>query len=475
MRTTPPGNDIIFSSLHNKYTTMPKELCAQPEVFHNRDIYTVSRLNTETRDLLEAQFSFVWIEGEISNLACPRSGHIYFSLKDERCQVRCAMFKGRNRSLRFAPDNGLQVLAKATVSLYADRGEFQLIIESMEESGEGALRRAYDVLKNRLYKEGLFDAKHKQELPLIPSRIGIITSPSGAAIRDVLSVLKRRFPSVPIIIYPVMVQGKNAAQEIAEMLNIAGERKEVDVLILTRGGGSLEDLWSFNEEILARAISDIQIPIITGIGHEIDFTIADFVSDVRAATPSAAAELVTPDRADYLQRLDYLKGRFMAKMRGDLQNHRTYLAWQTKRLLHPKKYLENMAQRIDDSSLRLSRAIYNLVSRKQTQLQLTLARFTGHRPREQIDSRRVRLSYLCQHLERQLQQQLIQNRKHLESLLRTFAVVSPQNTLERGYAILTDHRTGGIIRSEAATYPKQSIKARLATGSLNLTVNKPNK
>lgn len=451
---------------------MPNTVFVQPEAFPNRDIYTVSRLNAETRDLLETQFAFVWIEGEISNLVRPKSGHIYFSLKDERCQVRCAMFRGRNRSLVFVPENGMQVLAKANVSLYADRGEFQLIIETMEESGEGALRKAYDVLKNRLFEEGLFDPARKKELPLIPSCIGIITSPSGAAIRDVVSVLKRRFPGIPVVIYPVAVQGKSAAQEIAEMLNIAGDRREVDVLILARGGGSLEDLWAFNEEILARAISDAQIPIISGIGHEIDFTIADFVSDARAATPSAAAELVTPDSTEYLQKLESLQGRIRNKTRRDLQHHQTHLAWQTSRLLHPQKLLENMAETIDDSNLRISRAAYNSVSRKQAQLQLTLARFGGHRPKELIKSRHARLSYLFRHLETQLHQKLTQNRKHLQSLLRTFAVVSPQNTLERGYAILTDPSTGNIIRSKSATYPTQSIRARLAAGSLNLTVSK---
>ena len=267
-----------------------------------RDVYTVSRLNLDARAILEEAFSTVWIEGEVSNLARPRSGHMYFTLKDESCQVRCAMFRMHNRTLSFAPEDGMQVLAHARVGLYPERGEFQLIVQYMEEAGAGALRRAFDALKNRLGAEGLFDAGHKRPLPVLPRCVGVVTSPTGAAVRDVLSVLGRRFPAVPVVIHPVPVQGAGAAEAIARMIDLACERSECDVLILARGGGSLEDLWSFNEEVVARAMHRASIPIVTGVGHEVDFTIADLVADLRAPTPSAAAESVVPDASEWAAR-----------------------------------------------------------------------------------------------------------------------------------------------------------------------------
>ena len=260
-----------------------------------RDIYTVSRLNLEARRLVEARFPPLWVEGELSNLARPRSGHLYFSLKDERCQVRCAMFRMQNRYLDFDPVNGMQVLAQVRVSLYPERGEFQLIVQYLEEAGAGALRRAFEALKRRLEGEGLFDDEGKRPIPKVPACIGILTSPTGAALRDILTVMRRRYPGVHAILYPVPVQGEGAAGRIAEMVDRAAARAECDVLVLARGGGSLEDLWCFNEEPVARAIHRCPIPIVTGIGHEVDFTIADLVADRRAPTPSAAAELVTPD------------------------------------------------------------------------------------------------------------------------------------------------------------------------------------
>ena len=256
----------------------------QPE----RTVYSVSELNQTIRGLLESEFPLIWVEGEISNLAQPSSGHMYFSLKDESAQVRCAMFRGRNQFLRFTPENGQKVVIRARVSLYEARGEFQLIAEHMEDAGAGALQRAFEELKARLAAEGLFDESLKQDIPELPTRIGVITSPTGAAIRDVLSVLQRRFPAIPVLVYPVPVQGDGAAEKIVATLQLASKRKDCDVLLLVRGGGSLEDLWSFNEEIVARAIVASEIPVVCGVGHEVDFTIADFAADVRAPTPSAA-------------------------------------------------------------------------------------------------------------------------------------------------------------------------------------------
>ncbi|MCP5022944.1 MAG: exodeoxyribonuclease VII large subunit, partial [bacterium] len=259
-----------------------------------RDIYSVSRLNSEVRAVLDASFPLLWVEGEISNLARPSSGHIYFSLKDPHSQVRCAMFRMKRQRLRFEPENGMQVLVRARPNLYEARGDFQLSIEHMELGGEGLLRQAFEELKQRLDQEGLFDSGQKRPLPQFPRQIGVITSPSGAAIRDMISVLKRRLPAIPVVIYPVQVQGDRSAVDINQAVQLANRRSECDLLILTRGGGSLEDLMAFNDEQVARAIAASEIPIISAIGHEIDFTIADFVADQRAPTPSAAAELATP-------------------------------------------------------------------------------------------------------------------------------------------------------------------------------------
>lgn len=280
-------------------------------ISNNRDIYTVSRLNREVRTILESAFPLLWIEAELSNFARPASGHWYFSLKDEAAQAKCAMFKNRNQLVKVLPANGKQVLVRARIGLYEPRGDYQLIIEHMEEAGDGALRRQFDLLKNKLADEGLFDTAHKKEIPEAATRVGIITSPTGAAIHDILTTLKRRFPMQKTIIYPTPVQGKGACNNIAAAINKANERQEIDVLIVARGGGALEDLWEFNEEIVARAIYNSEIPVITGIGHEIDFTIADFVADQRAATPTAAAELISPDRYQQLQRLSSIESRFV--------------------------------------------------------------------------------------------------------------------------------------------------------------------
>ena len=251
-----------------------------------RDIYTISRLNREVKSVLEGSFPLLWVEGEISNFAQPASGHWYFSLKDEAAQVRCAMFRGRNRQVGFCPENGMQVLIRARIGLYEARGEFQIIAEHMEEAGDGALRRAFEALKQRLAAEGLFDSAHKRAIPERPRCVGVITSPTGAAVHDILTTLRRRFPALPVVIYPVPVQGEGVAAQIADMLALAGRRADCDVLILARGGGSLEDLWAFNEEVVARAIHACPLPVVSGIGHEVDVTIADFVADQRAAAPS---------------------------------------------------------------------------------------------------------------------------------------------------------------------------------------------
>jgi len=340
------------------------------DISQTQEIYTVSRLNRDVRLLLEENFFTLWVEGEISNFAAPHSGHWYFSLKDVTAQVRCAMFKPQNYRLNFTPQNGMQVLAKARVSLYEGRGDFQLLVEHLEEAGVGQLQKEFELLKKRLLQAGLFDTAHKKLLPALPKSIGIITSPTGAAIRDILHVLKRRFSAASIIIYPTAVQGELAATQIVNAIQLANQRREVDVLILARGGGSLEDLWSFNEEKVAQAIYNSELPIITGVGHEIDFTIADFVADVRAPTPSAAAELVTPDTDELLLSMTQTKKHFSRLVSQRFQQFQQHLDWCASQLQqkHPQHRIQLLQQQLVFQWQRLQNKITNSILQRQQSL-----------------------------------------------------------------------------------------------------------
>lgn len=334
------------------------------------NVYTVSELNHSVKLLLENGFASIWIEGEISNFTAPHSGHWYFSLKDSEAQVRCAMFRMYQKKVGLLPKNGMHVLVKARVSLYENRGEFQLIVEELEERGEGKLRLAFDILKKKLQAMGMFDEAHKKSLPTFPQTIGVITSATGAAIRDILSVLKRRHPCVSIIIYPALVQGSKAAISIVSAIQIANQRKECDVLILARGGGSLEDLWPFNEEPVALAIHQSTLPIISGIGHEIDVAIADFVADLRAPTPSAAAELAAPDCMELIQLLTRYSQQLKRQIDTRLQHLHQKMQWIEKHLFHqhPKRKLMEKMQQLDYFQLTLNKLQINHITSLKTQL-----------------------------------------------------------------------------------------------------------
>jgi exodeoxyribonuclease VII large subunit len=392
-----------------------------------RDVWTISRLNREVRLLIESGLPALWIEGEVSNLARPASGHVYFSLKDEGAQVRCALWRSAALKLSFTPRNGMQLLVRARVSVYEPRGEYQLIIEHAEEAGEGALRRRFEELKARLRAAGLFDEAAKRPLPRVPRRIGVITSPTGAAVRDILHVLQRRCPSVPVVVYPVPVQGEGAAAKIAAALALASRRAECDVLILARGGGSLEDLWSFNEEIVAHAIRASAIPVISGVGHEVDFTIADFAADRRAPTPSGAAEIAVPDAAEWLARLNKDAGRLRNAMAQRLKVKAERLAWQVRRLAvaHPGSRLRQHGQRLDELERRLETA---------------------------------------------LRHKLRDLRARCDAAARTLHAVSPLATLGRGYAIATRAADGTILRAAEQVAVGEGIRVRLGEGSLAAAV-----
>jgi exodeoxyribonuclease VII large subunit len=384
-------------------------------------IYSISELNQMVQDLLEDAFLPIWVEGEISNFANPSSGHWYFSLKDENAQVRCALFNARHRYENNQPKNGMQILARAKISLYPMRGEFQLIIDQFESAGEGALRRAFEKLKNQLAEEGLFEPKHKKLIPLFPNTIGIISSETGAALRDICIVLKLRFPAISIIVYPSLVQGKTASAQIVQQIQTANQRKECDILILARGGGSLEDLWPFNEENLARAIFKSDLPIISAIGHETDFTIADFVADKRAATPTMAAQLASPDGREYQHQLDKTYQRLIKIIFYLLKSYQQNLENLTKRLCHPQQRIQNGFQRCDELAQRLNLGIKN-------QLQICEQKILG--------------------------------------LSRTLQAISPLASLSRGYAIVSDATSKKILRNSKEVKSGQKIITKLAKGEL---------
>ena len=436
-----------------------------------RDIYSVSRLNREVRTALEGSFPLIWLEGELSNLARPGSGHWYFSLKDEAAQVRCAMFRNRNMLVKAKPENGMQVLVRARIGLYEARGEYQLIIEHLEEAGDGALRRAFEQLKTRLDAAGLFDMGHKQPIPELPRGIGVITSPTGAAIHDILTTLQRRFPGIPVIVYPVPVQGAGAGVEIARMIKLAGERAECDVLLLARGGGSLEDLWAFNEEVVARAMFDCPLPLVTGIGHEVDVTIADFVADQRAPTPTAAAELVSPDQQEWRLRLQQLQTRLQRSVLQAIESRRQQLRYLSSRLPHPGRRVEERLQRLDELELRRNQAMQHCLRHRAAEATLLQQRLQKFSPLQRLTQYRIQNSNLGQRLYAALQHQLGKQQLQLQHLAHALDSVSPLATLSRGYAIVTASGDK-ILRNAADVKTGETIHTRLAKGRLESTVIK---
>ncbi|HSH54348.1 MAG TPA: exodeoxyribonuclease VII large subunit [Methylotenera sp.] len=389
---------------------------------------TVTELNRLARSVLEQSFPLFWVSGEISNLTRAASGHWYFSLKDVGAQVRCVMFKGRNSYLGWSPKEGDKVEARATVTLYEARGDFQLTVEFLQRAGLGALFEAFEKLKLKLQAEGLFDVAFKKPLPAHPQKIGIVTSPDAAALRDVLTTLKRRMPSIPIIIYPTPVQGKGAAMLIADAIDQASERAECDVLIICRGGGSIEDLWQFNEEIVARAIANCRIPTISGVGHETDFTICDFVADTRAATPTAAAELITPSRDALLNGLNQLKLQLAKNLQYILSQRAQTLDYLARRLISPLQQIEQQKSHLAQITYRLNSNINQQLQTKQHNL--------------------IRLSQNLQHL-------------------------NPQAVLTRGYAFV-QNSAGAIIASSQQLHAGDEVTLTFGTGSADATINKTN-
>ena len=445
------------------------QLNLQPE----RRIFTVSDLTVRIRDLLSKNFTDIFVQGEISNCRPAASGHIYFTLKDERAQVRCVFFKQQQRGMKFRPEDGVSVMVRGSISVYEARGEYQIYVESLEPVGRGALQLAFEQLKKRLAEEGLFDAGRKKPLPLLPSRIGLITSPTGAAVRDVVRILRRRFPNVHLTLYPVRVQGEGAAAEIVDALRYFSKKRAADVILLVRGGGSLEDLWSFNEEIVAREIAASAIPVITGVGHETDFTIADFVADVRASTPSAAAELVVQTRREF--------DKHVADLRGTAESLVRYRLLELSRRVHelagrrgfrrPLDLLRQRRQRADELTSRLALGLRSRLefSRKRlTAAHLRIARFDF---RAKVAALRLRLEKRGHDLGVRAERMLRLKRLRWERLSLQLQERSPLKVLERGYAIATD-AAGNVLRDAAQVAVGDNIVVTLRQGKLGAEVRR---
>ena len=434
----------------------------------DREALSVSQLNNRARLLLEDVFAQVWVEGEISNLAKPASGHLYFTLKDSQAQVRCALFRQNAARVRQALRDGLAVRVRGKVSLFEGRGDYQLILDTVEPAGDGALRLAFEALKEKLSAEGLFASERKRALPAHPQRIGIVSSPTGAVIRDIISVFRRRAPQVALTLIPTAVQGREATAQIVRALQLA-DRAGFDAIILARGGGSLEDLWCFNEEAVARAVADCITPIVSAVGHETDVSISDFVADVRAPTPSAAAELLAPDSSDLQRRLDSLNRRLALSLRTRLSREQLRLDGLARRLRHPGERLRQQAQRLDDLDMRLRRAFAQQSTSRQERLARLDGRLHAQHPGRALALLHQRLDSLGERLPRAIELQLRQQRRQLENLAQTLHIVSPLATLGRGYSILLDEH-GQALRSAAQTHPGQRLKARLGEGELDVRV-----
>lgn len=454
----------------------------------NREILTVSDINRAARRLLEGEFPMVFVEGEISNFIQPSSGHWYLTLKDDNAQLRCAMFVNRNRLVRFRPKDGMQVIVRGRISLYENRGEFQLVAEFMEEAGDGALRRAFDKLKVTLQAEGLFDKDAKEPIPKLPRHIGVITSPTGAAVRDVLHVLERRFPAIPVSVIPVQVQGEESVGQIVKAIDFANRYQDepFDVILLTRGGGSLEDLWSFNAEQVARAIFASRLPVVCAVGHETDFTIADFVADLRAPTPSAAAEVLSPDSVEWIQTFNRAERSLTSAMAGLIKQRATHLEHVSRRLRHPGRRLQDLSQRLDEMEVRINaswrryftgfrfpeltarliNAMERQLERRESRARLAASRLVS--PLGRIEREQSRLRYTFQHLRSRTLADLRHTAQRLASIEGKLEAYSPNAVLERGYAIVMKGDT--VLRNAGDVNAGDAITARLKQGSIDAEV-----
>ncbi|TAA28187.1 exodeoxyribonuclease VII large subunit [Pseudoxanthomonas winnipegensis] len=440
----------------------------------DRDVLTPSQLNTLARDLLEGSFPAIWVEAELGNVTRPASGHLYFTLKDARAQVRCAMFKPKSSWLKFVPREGLRVLARGRVTLYEARGEYQLVLDHMEEAGEGALRRAFEQLKARLAAEGLFDPARKRVLPAFPRRLAVITSPSGAAVRDVISVLDRRFPLLEVEVLPTQVQGTAAAAQIAALVRAAGTSGRYDALLVTRGGGSIEDLWAFNDEALVRAVAACAVPVVSAVGHETDFTLCDFAADLRAPTPSAAAELLVPSIADLGTRLRGLGRRLhtLHAHRMDRVQQRVDRAWLRLQAQGPQARLALMRRRHADALRHLQAQWQRQLEQRRARLRHAEGVLRAHSPQRRLAALAERLAALQTRPQAAIGRHLQREALRLAGLARSLEAISPLATVARGYALVS-REDGTLVRRATQVTVGERLEARLADGTLSVQVLPP--
>jgi exodeoxyribonuclease VII large subunit len=442
------------------------------ELFKERRVLTVSALTALVRGVLEENFEQVWVEGEISNLACPQSGHYYFTLKDAGAQLRCVMFRSAARSVKFTPKDGMRVLTRGRLTLFEPRGEYQLVAEYLEPQGIGGLQLAFIQLKERLAKEGLFSELHKKEIPKLPRRIGVVTSPTGAAIRDILTVLSRRFANVELLICPVRVQGEGSAAEIAQAIDDLNRVGNIDVMIVGRGGGSLEDLWAFNEEIVARAIHRSAVPVISAVGHEVDFTIADFVADLRAATPSAAAELVVRSKKELTAELEALSHRLDLSQLRRLERWRAQAASLARSVTDPSRVLGHLSQRVDALDARLARETGLLLERCSERLVTVSARLSRQNPALTLKRSSERLETLSLRMDHALMRRLTLAAEGLRLATGTLNAVSPLAVLSRGYSIARKLPERSLIRYSREIEAGDRLELSFAAGGAVCRVEK---
>jgi len=429
-------------------------------------IFTVSEITAEIKELLERRFDLIWITGEISNFSAPLSGHFYFTLKDDRAQIRCVMFRGQNRALRFRPEDGMVVTGMGRISLYEPRGAYQVIFEYLEPKGLGALQKAFEQLKAKLAEEGLFDASHKKPLPFLPERIALVTSPSGAAVHDFLRIALRRFSNLVVDVVPVQVQGSQAAAEIASALQVLQQWRRSDVIVLARGGGSLEDLQAFNTEIVARAIFQSRIPVVSAVGHETDYTIADFVADRRAATPSAAAEQVVPSRRDLAGFCAESRRRLLRSLTARIGALRQSLAYCNRRLAHPRRRIDDLRLRVDDLSGRMIRAGRQLTGRRRDRLGWQRSRLYSAGPQKQVQNFKLKNKSLYQNLLNVIHKNVFKYRSLLQEFDGRLTALSPLAVLQRGYSITRALPGNRIVLDPATVRRGQRLQITLARGDL---------
>lgn len=438
------------------------------DIKQSRPVLTVSQLNKQARLTIEERFQLIWVTGELSNFARPRSGHWYFTLKDTGAQVRCAMFANSNRRVQMQPADGQQVLVRGRVSLYEGRGDFQIIADQMEPAGEGVLRQAFDALKIKLADEGLFDRDRKQSIPDLPKHIAVVTSPTGAALQDVLAVWQRRFPILKVTVIPTAVQGPEAESQVLNALN-AASKLAPDAILLTRGGGSLEDLWTFNLESVARAVASIQIPIVSAIGHEIDIAITDFVADLRAPTPSVAAELMVPDGQEMLQNIDGEFRHLNVLMASQLREHQLTLDKLNLRLVSPESYLQQAWMRLDDIASRLQRSAGQTLAGANNQLDNLGARLSNQSPSFALATAKEKLQRLKNGLDGGINRHLQSQTNSVAIMARMLDGMSPLHTLGRGYAFIRDNANALVTKTEYAKVG-DSVTAQLQDGTIAATV-----